>query len=148
MADENYAKWKKSRVSRRRYLKILDKLNKDYAPERFSIKKLIGREKELNLLLDAFRFHVLRHPTFLKWFGKEDLPKAICITGESGAGKTFMAMVGLRQMILEANRSGLQVSPIVIRGSDVYSEFYGKSSKRTGRDTETSHYHSFGGLHR
>ena len=130
MADENYAKWKKSRVSRRRYLKILDKLNKDYAPERFSIKKLIGREKELNLLLDAFRFHVLRHPTFLKWFGKEDLPKAICITGESGVGKTFMAMVGLRQMILEANRSGLQVSPIVIRGSDVYSEFYGKSSKQ------------------
>jgi len=129
-ADDNYARWKRSRVSPRRYVKMLDKLDKDYSIEKFSIKKLIGREKELNLLLDSFRFHVLRHPRFLKWFGKEDLPKAFCITGESGAGKTFMAMVGLRQMILEANRSGLQISPIVVRGSDVYSEFYGKSTKQ------------------
>ena len=129
-ADENYAKWKRSKVSRRKYLKMLDRLDKDYSSEKFSIRKLIGREKELNLLLNAFRFHVLRHPKFLKWFGKEDLPKAFCITGESGAGKTFIAMVGLRQMILEANRTGLQVSPIVIRGADVYSEFYGKSTKQ------------------
>jgi len=129
-ADANYAKWKKSRVSQRRYLKILDRLNREYPPERFSIKRLIGREKELNLLLDAFRLHVLRRPPLLRFVGKEDLPKAICITGESGAGKTFIAMVGLRQMIIEANLNGLQVSPIVIRGSDVYSEFYGKSSKQ------------------
>ena len=128
-ADEGYSKWRRSRVSRRKYLKMLDKLNKDYSPEKFSIKKLIGREKELDLLLDAFRLHVLRHPKVLKWFGREDLPKAICITGESGAGKTFIAMVSMRQMIMEANRSGVQVSPIVIRGSDVYSEFYGKSTK-------------------
>ncbi len=128
--DGNYEKWKKSRISRRRYLKMLDKLDKSYSPEKFSMKKLIGREKELNLILDAFRFHVLRHPKFLKWFGKEGLPKAFCITGESGAGKTFIAMVGLRQMILEANLNGLQVSPVVIRGSDVYSEFYGKSTKQ------------------
>jgi hypothetical protein len=39
-ADEEYSKWRRSRVLRRKYLKMLDKLNKDYSPEKFSIKKL------------------------------------------------------------------------------------------------------------
>ena len=94
---------------------------------------LIGRDKEYNLLLDSFRLHVLHHPMLKKWFDRDELPKAICLTGESGTGKTFLTMVSMKQMLLEANRNGLLVSPIVIKGSDVFSEYYGRSTKQIGR---------------
>jgi DNA replication protein DnaC len=92
-----------------------------YPPNKFSTEQLIGREKEYNLLLDSFRMHVLRQPMLKKWFDKEDLPKAICLTGESGTGKTFLTMVSMKQMLLEAHKNGMLVSPLVVRGSDVFS---------------------------
>src|SRR2546427_1894821 len=68
---------------------------------------MIGREKEFNLLLDPIRLHVLRHPVLEKYFGREELPKAVCLAGDSGTGKTFLTMVALRQMLIEGYRSGL-----------------------------------------
>jgi len=108
-------------------------LDRLYPADKFSAAKLIGREKEYNLLLDAFRLHVLRHPMLRKWFDKEELPKAICLTGESGTGKTFLTMVTLKQMLLEAHKNGMLVSPVIIKGSDVFSEYYGRSTKQIGR---------------
>jgi SpoVK/Ycf46/Vps4 family AAA+-type ATPase len=108
-------------------------LDRLYPPNKFSSAKLIGREKEYNLLLDSFRLHVLRHPMLRKWFEKDELPKAICLTGESGTGKTFLTMVSLKQMLLEAHKNGILLSPIVIKGSDVFSEYYGRSTKQLGR---------------
>jgi SpoVK/Ycf46/Vps4 family AAA+-type ATPase len=68
-----------------------------------------------------------------KWFDKDELPKAICLTGESGTGKTFLTMVSMKQMLLEADKNGVLVSPIIIKGSDVFSEYYGRSTKQIGR---------------
>jgi len=68
-----------------------------------------------------------------KYFGREELPKAICLAGDSGTGKTFLTMVALREMLLEGFRSGILVTPVVLKGSDVYSEFYGKSTRQLGR---------------
>jgi len=68
-----------------------------------------------------------------KYFGREELPKAICLAGDSGTGKTFLTMVALREMLLEGFRSGVLVTPVVLKGSDVYSEFYGKSTRQLGR---------------
>ena len=68
-----------------------------------------------------------------KWFDKDELPKAICLTGESGTGKTFLTMVSLKQMLLEAHKNGVLLSPIIIKGSDVFSEYYGRSTKQLGR---------------
>src|SRR2546422_135845 len=42
-------------------------------------------------------------------------------------------MVALRQMLIEGYRSGLLVTPVILKGSDVYSEFYGKSTRQLGR---------------
>jgi SpoVK/Ycf46/Vps4 family AAA+-type ATPase len=120
-------------VSPRKFRKIQQRLDRQYPPSKFSIRKLIGREKEYNLLLDAFRLHVLKHPLLGNWFDREELPKAICLTGESGTGKTFLTMVSLKQMLLEAHKNGLLVSPIIIKGSDVFSEYYGRSTKQIGR---------------
>ena len=131
--DRDFVKWRRARVSPRKYRKIQQRLDRLYPPNRFSIRKLIGREKEYNLLLDAFRLHVLKHPILKKWFDREELPKAICLTGESGTGKTFLTMVSLKQMLLEAHRNGLLVSPIIIKGSDVFSEYYGRSTKQIAR---------------
>ncbi len=97
---------------------------------------MIGRDKEFNLLLDSFRLHVLRHPILEKYFGREELPKAICLAGDSGTGKTFLTMVTLREMLLEGFRSGVLVTPVILKGSDVYSEFYGKSTRQLGRFLE------------
>jgi SpoVK/Ycf46/Vps4 family AAA+-type ATPase len=77
--------------------------------------------------------HVLKHPLLKKWFDREELPKAICLTGESGTGKTFLTMVTLKQMLLEAHKNGVLISPIIIKGSDVFSEYYGRSTKQLGR---------------
>ena len=131
--DKDYAKWRKSRISPRKFRKIQQHLDKLYPPDKFSSVKLIGREKEYNLLLDSFRLHVLKHPMLRKWFDKDELPKAICLTGESGTGKTFLTMVSLKQMLLEAHSNGVLLSPIIIKGSDVFSEYYGRSTKQLGR---------------
>ncbi len=131
--DRSYSRWSKARVSPRRFRKIQEKLDREYPPEKFSPSNLIGRDKEFNLLLDSFRLHVLRHPMLSKYFGREELPKAICLAGDSGTGKTFLTMVALREMLLEGFRSGVLVTPVVLKGSDVYSEFYGKSTRQLGR---------------
>src|SRR2546425_6645722 len=131
--DKSYVRWSKARVSPRRFKKIQERLDREYPPEKFSPSNMIGREKEFNLLLDSFRLHVLRHPVLEKYFGREELPKAVCLAGDSGTGKTFLTMVALRQMLIEGYRSGLLVTPVILKGSDVYSEFYGKSTRQLGK---------------
>lgn len=133
LVDKDFAKWRRSKVSPRKFRKIQQRLDRLYPPSKYSDERLIGREKEYNLLLDSFRLHVLRHPMLKKWFDSDELPKAICLTGESGTGKTFLTMVSMKQMLLEAHRNGLLVSPIIIKGSDVFSEYYGRSTKQIGR---------------
>lgn len=131
--DKDFAKWRKSKISPRKFRKTQQHLDRLYPPNKFSTQRLIGREKEYNLLLDSFRLHVLRHPMLKKWFDKDELPKAICLTGESGTGKTFLTMVSMKQMLTEANKNGILVSPLIIKGSDVFSEYYGRSTKQIGR---------------
>ena len=133
LVDREFVKWRKSRISPRKFRKIQQRLDRLYPPTRFSATKLIGRDKEYNLLLDSFRLHVLKHPMLRKWFDRDELPKAICLTGESGTGKTFLTMVSLKQMLLEAHKSGIFLSPIIIKGSDVFSEYYGRSTKQLGK---------------
>lgn len=133
LVDREFVKWRKSKISPRKFRKIQLRLDKLYPPARFSTAKLIGRDKEYNLLLDSFRLHVLKHPMLRKWFDKDELPKAICLTGESGTGKTFLTMVSLKQMLLEAHKNGIFLSPIIIKGSDVFSEYYGRSTKQLGK---------------
>jgi SpoVK/Ycf46/Vps4 family AAA+-type ATPase len=133
VVDRDFIKWRKSRISPRKFRKIQQRLDRLYPPDKFSSSKLIGREKEYNLLLDSFRLHVLKQPMLRKWFDKDELPKAICLTGESGTGKTFLTMVSLKQMLLEAHTNGVLLSPIIIKGSDVFSEYYGRSTKQLGR---------------
>jgi SpoVK/Ycf46/Vps4 family AAA+-type ATPase len=133
VVDKDFVKWSKSKVSPRKFRKIQHQLDRLYPPGKYSAHRLIGREKEYNLLLDSFRLHVLRHPMLKKWFDRDELPKAICLTGESGTGKTFLTMVSMKQMLLEAHKNGLLMSPIIIRGSDVFSEYYGRSTKQIGR---------------
>lgn len=138
LVDKDFLKWRKSRISPRRFRKIQQRLDRLYPPSKYSTQRLIGREKEYNLLLDSFRLHVLRHPMLKKWFDRDELPKAICLTGESGTGKTFLTMVSMKQMLLEAHRNGLLISPIIIKGSDVFSEYYGRSTKQIGRLLENA----------
>ena len=133
LVDREFVKWRKSRISPRKFRKIQQRLDRLYPPSRFSATKLIGRDKEYNLLLDSFRLHVLKHPMLRKWFNRDELPKAICLTGESGTGKTFLTMVSLKQMLLEAHKNGIFLSPIIIKGSDVFSEYYGRSTKQLGK---------------
>src|SRR5208337_727913 len=133
VVDKDFGKWRNSKVSPRKFRKIQQRLDRTYPPDRFSVNQLIGREKEYNLLLDSFRLHVLRQPMLKTWFDKDDLPKAICLTGESGTGKTFLTMVSMKQMLLEAHKNGMLVSPLVVRGSDVFSEYYGRSTKQIRR---------------
>ena len=133
LVDRDYAKWRKARISPRKFRKIQQRLDRLYPPNRFSATKLIGRDKEYNLLLDSFRLHVLKHAILKKWFDKDELPKAICLTGESGTGKTFLTMVSMKQMLLEAHKNGVLLSPIIIKGSDVFSEYYGRSTKQLSR---------------
>ena len=133
VVDKDFGKWRKAKISPRKFRKIQQRLDRTYPPDRFSANQLIGREKEYNLLLDSFRLHVLRQPMLKSWFDKDDLPKAICLTGESGTGKTFLTMVSMKQMLLEAHKNGMLVSPLVVRGSDVFSEYYGRSTKQIRR---------------
>jgi len=136
LVDKNYAKWRRARISARRFRRLKEKLDRQYPPHLYAPENLVGREKEYNLLLDAFRLHVLKHPVLQSLFTKEEIPKTFCLTGESGTGKTFLTMVSLKQMLLEGHSNGVLVSPFIIKGSDVYSEYYGKSTRRLGKILE------------
>src|SRR5438093_4591651 len=131
--DKSYSRWSKARVSPRRFRKIQERLDREYPPDKFSPANLIGRDKEFNILMDSFRLHVLRHPMLAKYFGRDELPKAICLAGDSGTGKTCVAMGSLRGIRLEGYRGRVLVTPLILKGSDVYSEFYGKSTRQLGR---------------
>lgn len=131
--DRNFGRWKRARVSPRRFHRLRERLDRQYPPEIYSPGNLIGREKEFNLLLDAFRLHVLKHPLLEKLFTKDELPKAFCLSGQSGTGKTFLTMVSMKEMLLEGHSSGVLVSPVIIKGSDVYSELYGRSTRQLGK---------------
>src|SRR5260370_7207567 len=131
--DKSYARWSKARVSPRRFRKIQERLDREYPPEKFSPANLIGRDKEFNILMDSFRLHVLRHPMLAKYFGRDELPKSICLARDTVTGTTFLTMISLRQMLMEGYRSGVLVTPVILKGSDVYSEFYGKSTRQLGR---------------
>ncbi|HYB67723.1 MAG TPA: hypothetical protein VEC43_05295, partial [Candidatus Acidoferrales bacterium] len=52
LVDREFVKWRKSRISPRKFRKIQQRLDRLYPPSRFSAAKLIGRDKEYNLLLD------------------------------------------------------------------------------------------------
>ncbi|MEM3507456.1 MAG: ATP-binding protein [Candidatus Bathyarchaeia archaeon] len=86
-------------------------------------------EREIQTLLNAFRIHVLFHTKPII-NDLQEIPKAICLIGESGTGKTFLALSAIREMLFEASKNGLLVSPIITKASDVYSEFYGRSAKK------------------
>jgi len=131
--DRNYGRWRRAKVSPRRFNRLRERLDRQYPPGMYSPDNLIGREKEFNIIMDAFRLHVLRHPVLEKLFSKIELPKVFCLTGESGTGKTFLAMVALKQMLYEAHSNGVQIAPVIVRGSDVYSEFYGRSTRQLGK---------------
>src|SRR5207245_5276280 len=89
--------------------------------------------KDCTSILVSHRCHISCQSMFEKYFGRDDLTKAICLAGDSGNGKTFLTMVTLRQMLLEGYRAGVLVTPVILKGSDVYSEFYGKSTRQLGR---------------
>jgi hypothetical protein len=55
--DRDFRKWRKSRISPRKFRQIQQRLDRLYPPNKFSATQLIGREKEYNLLLDSFRLH-------------------------------------------------------------------------------------------
>src|SRR5438309_6493674 len=117
--DRSYVRWSKARVSPRRFKKIQERLDREYPPEKFSPSNMIGREKEFNLLLDSFRLHVLRHPVLEKYFGREELPKAVCLAGDSGIGKTFLTMVALRLILIEVYRIELLVKFVITERTTV-----------------------------
>ena len=71
LVDRDYLKWRKSKISPRKFRKIQQRIDRQYPPNRFDASKLIGRDKEYNLLLDSFRLHVLKHPLLKKWFDRE-----------------------------------------------------------------------------
>jgi SpoVK/Ycf46/Vps4 family AAA+-type ATPase len=132
MVDQSYIKWTKSKISHNQFRKIIEKFNKEFPPSKFSLKNVIGREKEIQTLLNAFRVHVLFHTKSII-NDLQEVPKAICLIGESGTGKTFLALSTIREMLSEASKNGLMVSPIIIKASDVYSEFYGRSTKQLSK---------------
>src|SRR2546429_5217989 len=90
--DKSYGRWSKARVSPRRFRKIQERLDREYPPDKFSPSNLIGRDRELNPLLDSFRLPLLRPPPLTKHFGSAALPKAVGLAGDRGTGQTLLTM--------------------------------------------------------
>src|SRR5206468_12039031 len=117
--DKSYSRWSNASVAPRRFRKIQERLDREYPPAKFSPSNLIGRDREFNLLLDSFRLHVLRHPSLTKYFGGEEVPKAVGLAGDGGTGKTFLAMVPLREVLLVGYRRGVLCTPVLVEGLHV-----------------------------
>jgi len=58
-----------------------------------------------HLLSIRSELHVLRHPVLEKYFGREELPKAICLAGTAEQARHSLPWSPSRQMLIEGYRS-------------------------------------------
>ena len=93
-------------------------------------KDLVGREKELQLLMYGFRYHVLQDPEVT---GARLPPKKIIvIKGGSGTGKSRLTDVFMREAYDEAASEGVRLRLDKIKASQVLSMWMGQSTQAIG----------------
>lgn len=88
------------------------------------IGEVIGREKEINVLLDAVYYHILRNPVAKQ--RKKPPPKVFIIKAEPGTGKSFLVQAIMREAFERAVDEGFICTPIQLEGANVTSMFMGQ----------------------
>lgn len=56
---KEYRRWRNAKLTQRKLKKLMKELNKNYPLGR---EKLVGREKEYELIMSSISFHVVRDP--------------------------------------------------------------------------------------
>ena len=93
-------------------------------------KDLVGRDKELQLLMYSFRYHVLQDPAVT---GAKLAPKKIIVLkGGSGSGKSRLTDVFMREAYDEAASEGVRLRLDKIKASQVLSMWMGQSTQAIG----------------
>ena len=93
-------------------------------------KDLVGRDKELQLLMYSFRYHVLQDATATQ--AKLAPKKIIVIKGGSGSGKSRLTDVFMREAYDEAASEGVRLRLDKIKASQVLSMWMGQSTQAIG----------------
>ena len=91
---------------------------------------LVGRDKELQLLMYSFRYHVLQDTAVTR--AKLAPKKIIVIKGGSGSGKSRLTDVFMREAYDEATSEGVRLRLDKIKASQVLSMWMGQSTQAIG----------------
>ena len=93
-------------------------------------KDLVGRDRELQLLMYSFRYHVLQDTAVTQ--AKLAPKKVIVIKGGSGSGKSRLTDVFMREAYDEAISEGVRLRLDKIKASQVLSMWMGQSTQAIG----------------
>ena len=93
-------------------------------------KDLVGRDKELQLLMYSFRYHVLQEGEVMQ--AKLAPKKIIIIKGSTGAGKSRLTDVFMREAYEEGIAEGVKLRLDKIKASQVISSWMGQSTRAIG----------------
>lgn len=91
------------------------------------IDKVVGRDKEISVFLNAIYYHVLRDPIALKQ--KKAPPKVFLVKGEPGSGKSWLIQAAAREAFDRAAESGFLLSYIQLEAAAIIGEFMGQMTR-------------------
>ncbi|MDG6933072.1 MAG: AAA family ATPase [Nitrososphaerota archaeon] len=97
-------------------------------------KDLVGRNKELQLLMYSFRYHVLQEESVMQ--AKLAPKKIIIIKGSTGSGKSRLTDVFMREAYEEGMVEGVKLRLDKIKASQVISMWMGQSTRAIGARLE------------
>jgi len=124
LANKEYRKWRKARLTPHKLKKRLRELNKLFPKTK---EDLIGRDKEFQALMTAIAYHVIEDPVVRELFKGAPPPKFFILKGSTGSGKTLLAEVCLREAIVHGLELGVYVQPILVNGEEIFHPLYGQS---------------------
>src|SRR5439155_21148167 len=91
------------------------------------IGEVVGREKEINIMLNSVYYHILRNEVAKKL--KKPPPKMFIVKAEPGTGKSFMIQAVMREAFERAVDEGFICTPIQLEGANVTGMFMGEYTK-------------------
>lgn len=126
VTTKEYRRWRNAKLTPRKLKKLMKELDKNYP---LGQEKLVGREKEYELIMSSISFHVVRDPDIRELLKNAPPPKFFILKGSTGTGKSLLAEICIREGVMHGIKSGVNVQPIFVKGPDVFDPLYGQSAR-------------------
>jgi len=136
LTSKEYRFHRFSLLSEKKRMKKVQKWSMQYRVKpdfpHVTLNEVVGRDTEKSVLLTSVHYWVLRDPKLREQL-KNPPPKVFCVKGASGTGKTFLVKAIQREAFERGLKDGYIVNPKVIMASEIYTMWYGESSRKVAQ---------------